>query len=93
MHFVVRFRPKPGCEETFREELQRVVRVTREEPGCLRIEALESLAEPQEFVIHSVWADEAAFAAHVALPHTQRFLNAAESLLIDEVKGLRAREL
>jgi quinol monooxygenase YgiN len=93
LHFLVRFEPLPGKEMEFREELLRVVGPSRAEAGCLAIHAFESLREPFVFAIHSEWADEAAFELHVQLPHTVRFLGAAEKLLPHPVQGLRTREI
>ena len=93
VHFFVRFEPLAGKAAEFREELLRVVPVTRGENGCLAIRAFESLREPLVFAIHSVWADEAAFDRHAQLPHTVRFVEAAEKLLTHRVQGLRTREI
>jgi quinol monooxygenase YgiN len=92
-HFIVRFQPHPGMETAFREELTRVVPLSRAEPGCLTIQAFESLREPAEFAIHSRWLDEAAFEQHVQMPHTVRFVQAAEKLLAHPIQGLRSREI
>jgi quinol monooxygenase YgiN len=91
VHFIVRFEPLPGKEAAFREELLRVTETSRAEIGCLSIHVFESLREPFVFAIHSEWADEAAFEFHAALPHTVRFLAAAETLLTHAVQGLRLR--
>jgi quinol monooxygenase YgiN len=93
VHFVVRFEPLPGKAMEFRKELLRVVEPTRAETGCLAIHAFESLREPFVFAIHSEWVDEAAFEEHAQLPHTVRFLGAAERLLPHPVQGLRSREI
>ena len=93
MHFIVRFEPRPGKEAEFREQLQLVVAPSRAEAGCLGIHVFESLGEPSRFAIHSEWADEAAFELHARLPHTVRFLSAAQDLLTHSVNGLRAREI
>ena len=77
----------------FREELLRVVEASRAEAGCLAIHAFESLEKPLAFAIHSEWVDEAAFDFHAELPHTVRFLHAAEELLTHPVQGLRSREI
>lgn len=71
----------------------RVVDPTRAEAGCLAIHIFESLGEPLKFAIHSEWVDEAAFERHAQLPHTVRFLKAAEALLTHPVQGLRARQI
>lgn len=71
----------------------RVVEPARAETGCLAIHVFESLREPLVFAIHSEWVDEAAFELHARLPHTVRFLEAAEKLLTHPVQGLRSREI
>lgn len=89
LHFFVRFEPRPGGESEFREEMLRSVQASRNEPGCLSIHAFESIREPRVFAINSEWVDEAAFELHAQLPHTRRFLQAAERLLTHQVKGWR----
>jgi quinol monooxygenase YgiN len=76
-----RLEPKPGKELQLRDELRRVLEPTRAEPGCLRIHVYESTRDPLTFFIHSDWIDEAAFDAHVEMPHTERFVNAVEKLI------------
>jgi quinol monooxygenase YgiN len=93
VHFFVRFEPRPGKEMDFRLELLRVTEASRAEIGCVGICAFESLREPFQFAIHSEWADEAAFERHAQLPHTIRFLRAAEDLLTHPVQGLRSRQI
>jgi quinol monooxygenase YgiN len=93
VHFFVRFEPRPGKEKEFREELLQVVRPTQAEPGCVAIHIFESLREPFVFAIHSEWVDEAAFERHAQLPHTVRFLQAADELLTHAVQGLRSRRI
>ena len=93
VHFFVRFEPLPGKEMRFREELLWVNEPSRAEIGCLAVRVFESLREPFVFTIHSEWVDEAAFELHAQLPHTVRFLRAAEELLTHPVQGLRTREI
>ena len=88
-HFIVRFEALPGKEATFRDELLRVNEPSRAETGCLSIDVFESLREPSVFAVHSEWVDEASFELHATLPHTVRFLAAAETLLTHPVQGLR----
>lgn len=89
----MRFETLPGKEPAFREELLRVVTPSRAEPGCLSIHAFESVREPAEFAIHSEWVDEAAFEQHARMPHTVGFVEAAEKLLTQPIRGLRSREI
>jgi quinol monooxygenase YgiN len=92
-HFIVRFEPQPGKEAAFRDELLRVNEPSRAEPGCLSIDVFESLREPSVFAVHSEWIDEASFELRATLPHTVRFLVAAEALLTHPVQGLRLRHI
>ena len=92
-HFIVQFEPLPGKETAFRQELLRVNEPSRAEVGCLSIDVFESLRKPIVFAIHSEWVDEAAFELHATLPHTKRFLAAAEMLLSHSVQGLRLRHI
>ena len=93
LHFFVHFEPKPGNGAAFREELLRVVEAARTEAGCRAIHAFESSREPPVFAIHSEWVDEAAFEKHAELPHTVRFLKAADELLTHPVHGLRTHQI
>jgi quinol monooxygenase YgiN len=93
MHFIVRFEPQPGKEAEFRETMLRNLAPTRAEKGCLAIRGFETIREPLVFSIYSEWVDEAAFELHARLPHTVRFLQAAEKLLTHTVQGLRLREI
>ena len=93
VHVFVRFEPRPGKEAEFREELLRVNEPSRAEIGCLGIYVFESLKGPFAFAIHSEWVDEEAFELHARLPHTVRFLAAAEELLTHPVQGLRTRQI
>jgi len=92
-HFISRFEPLPGREAAFRNEILRVNEPSRSEPGCLRIDVFESLREPFVFAVHSEWIDEASFELHATLPHTVRFLAAAEPLLTHPIQGLRLRQI
>ena len=92
-HFIVQFEPKPGMADAFREELLRVNGPSREEPGCVSIHIFESVREPVIFAIHSEWMEEAAFERHAGLPHTVRFIEAAERLLTHPVRGMRTRAI
>lgn len=71
----------------------RSMEASRAEPGCIDFRILESLREPHVFYIHSQWADEEAFEVHAEMPHTLRFLAAAEQLLVHPVSGVRSHEI
>ena len=92
-HVILHFQPKPGMADAFREQVLAVNGPSREEPGCVRIDVFETVREPVEFAIHSEWVDEAAFELHARLPHTVRFLQAAEPMLTHPIQGTRLRQI
>jgi quinol monooxygenase YgiN len=92
-HFIVHFEPLRGKEAAFRDELIRVNQPSRAESGCLRVDVFETFTEPFVFAVHSEWVDEASFERHAVLPHTVRFIAAAETLLTHPVQGLRLHQI
>jgi len=90
-HFVVRFTPRAGKADEFREAIRAVAEPTRKEPGCLFYRAFESLREPTEFSIYAEFVDEEAFEHHATLPHTVRFIETAAECLTHPIQGLRCK--
>jgi quinol monooxygenase YgiN len=69
---------KEGHRHSVAATIQEVLRPTRQEPGCLKIDAFGSTRDQRLFYIHSRWKDESAFDHHLQLPHTLRFLEAMQ---------------
>jgi quinol monooxygenase YgiN len=88
-----RFRAREGQGEAVAQALREVVGPSRQEPGCLGIEAYRSIRDPGLFHIHSRWVDEAAFDAHAALPHTVRFMATVRPLIDHPLEMTRSRPL
>jgi quinol monooxygenase YgiN len=63
-----------GQDPLTRKVIQDVLMPTRQEPGCLEINAYSSISDPGLFYINSRWKAEADFDQHLTLPHTRRFL-------------------
>lgn len=76
-HIIARFVPRPRSEGAKAQALRDLASPTRAEAGCLSYQALRAEGG---FVIHSVWADDAAIDTHAALDHTQAFLVAVHGL-------------
>ena len=92
-HFIVRFTPKEGRADDFRRIMVETAVHSRAEADCVGLEMFESLREPKEFSLHSVWTSEDAFEHHATLPHTERFIEASRELLTHEIKGMRLRKV
>jgi quinol monooxygenase YgiN len=86
-----RFHARPGNESAVEEALRDVVGPSREETGCLSIQAFRSARDPRLFYIHSRWVDEAAFDHHANLPHTLRFVERVQALIDQPLDVTRAR--
>jgi quinol monooxygenase YgiN len=86
-----RFHARPGYEGAVEEALRDVVGPSREEAGCLGIQAFRSTRDPRLFYIHSRWIDEAAFDHHAELPHTVRFVERVQALIDHPLEVTRAK--
>lgn len=86
-----RFHARLGDESALQETLLDVVGPTREEPGCLSIQAFRSTRDPRLFYVHSRWVDETAFDHHATLPHTVRFIERVQALIDHPLDVIRAR--
>lgn len=89
----VRFDARPGKLEQLRDELVLLLEPTRAESGCLVIGLYEETNRSGTLVIHSTWANEAAFDAHPQLPHMKRFLGLVGELITNPVKAVRTRQI
>ncbi len=88
-----RFVAKPGEEANVAAALREVVTRSREEPGCIAIDACASTRDARCFYVHSRWADEADFDRHAELPHTVMFLERVQPLIDHPLDVTRARPL
>ena len=61
--------------------LQQYAADSRKDPGALRFELLQQSDRGNHFTIVSVWANEAAFNAHLAAAHTKEFRAKIQSAL------------
>ena len=85
-----RVHARPGDESAVDEVLRDVVGLSREEAGCLSIQAFRSTRDPRLFYIHSRWVDEGAFDHHAGLPHTVRFIERVQALIDHPLDVTRA---
>lgn len=88
-----RFHARPGDEGAVEEALRDVTGPTREEAGCLSMQAFRSARDPGLFYVHSRWVDEAAFDRHAGLPHTVRFVERVQALIDHPLDVTRARPI
>jgi quinol monooxygenase YgiN len=87
-----RFHARGGQESAVKTALEEIVPPSRQEEGCVSINAFRSTRDPHLFYIHSRWVDEAAFDLHAALPHTVSFVEKVEPLLDQPLEVTRAEK-
>ena len=88
-----RFHAIAGNETPVADAITAVLGPTRQEPGCLSIQAFRSIRDPQLFYIHSSWTSEEAFDLHATLPHTVRFIERVEPLIDHPLDVTRAKSI
>jgi quinol monooxygenase YgiN len=88
-----RFHACEGEEAVVAAALYNVVGPSRDEPGCLAINAFRCTRDPLLFYSHSRWVDEAAFETHALMPHTVRFIDRVTRLIDDTLEVTRARPI
>jgi quinol monooxygenase YgiN len=73
LSIVTMFTVRPEHVSHVGEMLRALVEQTRAEPGCVRYEALQSQADPVDFVVLGQWVSEDAYDRHMAAAHTLAF--------------------
>ncbi len=81
LYIFVRFHARENQEGALERALAEVVPPSRQEPGCLEVQAYRATGDPRLFYIHSRWKDETDFDRHATLPHTVKFIQTVEPLL------------
>ena len=91
---VARFAVRAEHVDAFRDEVQRtMIEPTRHEPGCLRYELWQDLAEPTRFAMVEEWESEEALATHLAQPSLQEAVAALRPMAAEPIAMQRFRQL
>jgi quinol monooxygenase YgiN len=64
---------KPGTEEAFRAELDKVITATRAESACVNYDFHQSSKEPNHFVAYENWTSMEGLDQHAKSAHIQAF--------------------
>ena len=64
---------KAGQEDVVLDAVRRLIEPSRAEPGCRLYQATRDLGDPRVFVLVEIYDDEAAYRAHGASEHFQRW--------------------
>jgi quinol monooxygenase YgiN len=78
---------KPGRREDFLAAMDRAMAESAKEPGILSFAVLVDRQNSNRFTAVDVYADEAAYQAHLDAPQTRWLVNALDGVLIGPPQG------
>lgn len=81
---VVLYKVRPGHGDEVAALLSRHTAATRQEPGCRDFVALRAVDDPDAFVLYERYVSPAAFEAHQASPHFEKFVLGQIRPLLDD---------
>ena len=87
------FEAKQGFEQLLLEELRILVRLSRQEVGCLVFDVYRIAGRSFTFALHEVWETREAMEAHARNFHTTHFRIGAERYLARPIETLELEEL
>jgi quinol monooxygenase YgiN len=80
-YVVTYFESVPSFTGQVRNLMRDLARASRKEPGHIRMEFLQRVGQPDQFVILEAWQDKNAQEAHAAAAHTKSFRDKLQPLL------------
>jgi quinol monooxygenase YgiN len=80
-YVVTYFEVVPSYTGQVRNLMRDLAKASRKEPGHIRMELLQRVGQPDQFVILEAWQDKDAHAAHAAAAHTKQFRDKLQPLL------------
>ena len=83
---VARLHAQPEHVARVRQELLRLLALTRAEKGCINYDMHESVSDPNDFLFYENWESEQDLQNHLAAPHLQRWLGMADQFLAQPVE-------
>lgn len=76
---LLKFQVKPENLDQFREEiLVDASTSVAKEPGCYQFDVSQDESDPNVLYLYEVYADKAAFEAHLETPHLKRWLQVSK---------------
>ena len=80
-YVVTYFEAVPTYTGQVRNLMRDLVKASRKDPGHIRMELLQRIGQPDQFVILEAWKDKEAHAAHLEAAHTKGFREKLQPLL------------
>lgn len=82
---IVEFEVKPEDAERFHGLIAENARLSvANEPGCLQFDVVRAQDSPSRLALYEVYADLAAFEAHIKMPHVAAFFAQAKAMIVSQ---------
>jgi (4S)-4-hydroxy-5-phosphonooxypentane-2,3-dione isomerase len=82
---VVDFEIRPDAIDRFMPLInENARRSVADEPGCRQFDVLRVKDQPNRVMLYEIYDDDAAFAAHIKMPHVAAFFAAAKELIVKQ---------
>jgi quinol monooxygenase YgiN len=80
---MVQARVKTDCVEAFKQASLDNASHSVQEPGCVRFDVVQQNDDPTRFLLHEVYRDESAAAAHKLTGHYARWRDAVAPMMAE----------
>ena len=80
---VASIRAKAGKEDLVRSELEKLVKPTLQEPGCIQYDLHQNNNDPAHFLFFENWDDRDLWQTHMASDHLARYKEATDGAIED----------
>jgi quinol monooxygenase YgiN len=74
-----------GMEEELLAAMQKIIVASREEPGCLHYDVVQSVDEPRHFKFIEKFKDHDAFEFHINQSHIKHFDNIVRPKMVESI--------
>ena len=82
---IVEFELKPEDADRFHGLIAENARASvANEPGCLQFDVVRPQDTPSRLFLYEVYADQAAFDAHIKMPHVAAFFAQAKPMIVSQ---------
>ena len=80
---VASIRAVPDKIERVKVELEKLIRITRAEPGCIQYDLHQDNEDPAHFLFYETWESRELWQAHMNAPHLAAFKEATEGAVAE----------
>lgn len=73
----------PDKIDLVKDELEKLIPVTRAEKGCLQYDLQQDNERPEYFLVYEVWESRELWQAHMNAPHLSAYIDATEGAVAE----------